>query len=299
MQTTQIEGIETKNSIGTKIISLWNRVPLLIRSVINGFGVFLVFQAGAGALFVTNIKVMPNIPWSLPIGLAYLWVVFQFFNGRWGTSGSSEARRQSMRARRLKRPEILPAFGAGLAVMLFFIATTILSYRLVVIPGEELPIDDLPWWTVYSILILISVVAGVAEESGFRGYLQAPLEKRYGPVAAIGVGSIVFWLAHLNHANGVPRIFALCIMGASLGVLAWSSRSIYPAIIAHASADTLIFTGSVSGIGPDYLWEPKQLSETGLDGFFWIVVVTIIVTGLVGGLLMRKLRCITGESPQV
>jgi membrane protease YdiL (CAAX protease family) len=295
MQTTSNESTENPERTLAKISNLWRRVPLLVRSIVNGFVVFGIFQAGAGALFVINLEVLPQVPWSLPLGLVYLWLVFQFFNGRWGTAGSSEARRQSMRARRLGPGERLPAFGAGLAVMLFFIATTIMSYRLVVIPGDELPIDGLPWWTVYSILILISVVAGVGEECGFRGYMQAPLEKRYGPVVAICVCAIFFWLAHLNHANGVPRIFALFLMGASLGVLAWSTRSVYPAIIAHASADTIVFSGSVSGIGPDYLWEPRQLRETGLDGFFWVVLATIIVTALVGGLLIRKLRRITAE----
>ena len=295
MQTTSTESPGNEERFWAKIAKRWQRVPLLIRAVVNGFAVFFVFQAGAGALFVTNLSVLPNIPWSLPLGLAYLWLVFQFFNGRWGTTTSARARRQSMHARRLNPGERLPAFGAGLAVMLFIIATTIMSYRLVVIPSEEFPIDNMPWWSVYSILILISVVAGVAEESGFRGYLQAPLEKRYGPIVAIGVSSIFFWLAHLNHANGVPRIFALIIMGASLGALAWSTRSIYPAIIAHASVDTIIFTGSVSGVGPSYLWEPLQLKETGLDGFFWVVLAMIIVTGIGGALLLGNLRRITAN----
>jgi membrane protease YdiL (CAAX protease family) len=293
MQTTPIESQENNEQADSNIIKYWRRIPLMVRSVVSGFVVFGIFQGGAGALFITNMEVFPKIPWSLPVGLAYLWLVFQFFNGRWGSAGFSEARRQSMRARTLRSSERLPAFGAGLAVMLFFIATTIMSYRLVVIAGEELPFDQLPWWTVYSILILISVVAGVAEESGFRGYLQRPLEKRYGPFVAIGVGAVFFWLAHLNHANGVPRFAALFIMGASLGALAWSARSIYPAIIAHAGADTIIFTGSVSEIGPDYLWNPRQLSETGIDGFFWVVLATILVTGISGALLMRKLRRIT------
>ncbi len=293
MQTTSIEGTEAMEHNQSSIVKLWRRIPLLIRSVVSGFVVFLIYQLGAGALFMANLEFLPNIPWSLPIGLAYLWVVFQFFNGRWGSAEFAKARRQSMRARTMRPGERLPAFGAGLAVMVFFIATTIMSYRLVVIEGEELAMDQLPIWTVYSILILVSIVAGVAEESGFRGYMQAPLEKRYGPIAAISVGAVFFWLAHLNHANGVPRFSALFIMGASLGALAWSARSIYPAIIAHASADTLIFTGSVAEIGPDYFWAPKQLSETGLDGFFWIVLATIIITGVVGALFMKKLRRIT------
>jgi len=277
----------------SRIIGLWQRLPVILRATIGGLFVFFVFQTGSTLIFIANMSLSPSIPWLLPVGLTYLWVMFQFFNGQWGFRSTAIARRESMRARRLDRAEWAVALGAAFPVMIFFIAVTMISYRLVVVPSEELPMPDMPWWSTYSVLLMISIVAGVSEEVGFRGYIQSPLEKRYGPVIAICVASALFWIAHLNHANGVPRVGALFIMGASLGTLAWCARSIWPAIIAHATADTLIFMGSVSSIGPDYIWEPVPLKESGVDGFFWIVILLVVLSGIAAFVMLRRLAAMT------
>ncbi len=294
MNSTSLQSEKTTKRWGSAITRLWHRLPVLIRALVGGFFVFSVFQAGSSAIFIGNMEFAPSVPWMLPVGLLYLWIVFRFFNGQWGFKSTADARRESMRARRLNRAEWGAAIWAIVPVMVFFIAVTMLSYRLVVIPGEELLMPELPWWSTYTALLMISIVAGVAEEAGFRGYMQAPLEKRYGPVAAISVASVMFWIAHLNHANGVPRVLALVIMGASLGLLAWCSRSILPAIIAHAAADTIVFMGSVSSIGPDYIWMPVPLKESGIDGFFWVMAATVVVSGAASAFTLKRLAAITG-----
>lgn len=276
---------------------LWSRLPVLIRAIVGGIFVFLVLQTGCSLLFIANMRVAPSIPWSLPLGLLYLWVGFQYFNGRWRPHATSVARRESMRARRLSRREWPPALAACAAVIVFIIATTIISYRLIDIPVEEMGVPESSKLSLYASLLLISIVAGVSEEAGFRGYMQTALEKRYGPVFAVAVSALMFWVAHLNHANGVPRIVSLCIMGASLGTLTVFARSILPAMLAHATADSIVFIGSVSGIGPDYLWHPAHLRETGLDGFFWFTIVAAFVSGVLGYLSLRRLARIPDESP--
>ena len=50
-----------------------------------------------------------------------------------------------------------------------------------------------------------SFADGVSEEAGFRGYMQGPLMRRYGPVVAVLVVSVVFWVAHFNHPSGIAR----------------------------------------------------------------------------------------------
>ena len=42
-----------------------------------------------------------------------------------------------------------------------------------------------PLWQIWLYIILTASVAGITEEVGFRGYMQTPLEKRYGPVKGI------------------------------------------------------------------------------------------------------------------
>jgi len=292
--TTTSKAPATAEATGeTRITRSWRRLPVLLRSILAGLFVFLVLQTGSTLIFLANLGTTPAIPWMVPVGLAYLWFAFRFFDGRWGPKSTAAARRESMRARRLDRREWIAALGAVVPVMVFFITVTMISYRLVTVPSEELPMPEMPWWSTYAALLMISVVAGVAEEAGFRGYMQAPLEKRYGPVVAIVVASVFFWVAHLNHANGVPRLGALFVMGASLGLLAWCARSILPAIVAHAAADTIVFMGSVSGVGPDEIWEPVPLQESGIDAFFWIVTVLVVLSGIAAAVMLRRLAAVT------
>jgi membrane protease YdiL (CAAX protease family) len=147
-----------------------------------------------------------------------------------------------------------------------------------------------PWWTVYSTLIMVSIVAGVSEEAGFRGYMQAPLEKRYGAAVAIGVTAVAFWLAHLNHPSGLARGPSLLIMAIALGALAFASRSILPPIVTHAFADSVVFTGAQSEIGPEWLWSPPLLGESGFDVPVVGTIVVATVAGIVAVMAMRRLR---------
>ena len=120
------------------LLRIWFRLPVLVRAIVGGGFVFLVLQTGCNLLFVANMQVAASVPWSLPLGLLYLWVVFQYFNGRWKPRSTSFARRDSMRARRLSGREWPPALVACAAVVVFIIATTVISYRLIDVPAEEM-----------------------------------------------------------------------------------------------------------------------------------------------------------------
>jgi len=80
-----------------------------------------------------------------------------------------------------------------------------------------------------------------SEEAGFRGYMQGPLEHRYGPASAILTTSVIFGLLHLSHGAFIPAILFDMGWGALYGLLAWRSGSIVPAFVLHAAADFLEF----------------------------------------------------------
>ena len=85
-------------------------------------------------------------------------------------------------------------------------------------------------------------------------------------------------------------------MGIALGALAFASRSIIPALITHAFADSVVFVASQAEVGPEWLWSPPLLSEAGIDG---PLVGTVGVAGLAGViaiLAMRRLRRVTAHS---
>ncbi|MBM4003849.1 MAG: CPBP family intramembrane metalloprotease [Planctomycetes bacterium] len=77
--------------------------------------------------------------------------------------------------------------------------------------------------------LLIGVLPGLCEELLFRGYMQTRLLARFPAWVAIGVSALAFAAAHMEplHAIGV---FPL---GVWLGIVAWRSGSIWPAMLAH------------------------------------------------------------------
>jgi membrane protease YdiL (CAAX protease family) len=277
----------------------WRRIPLIIRTILWGLLVFTILQNGWLVFFALNMQTSPSVPWSVPLGLLYLWVAFQYFNGRWWPSSTSSARKEMMRARGLTGEEWRWALAGCFLLMILIIACAILSYRLIEVPDEGTGLPELPSWSLYSSLLMISIVAGVSEEAGFRGYIQGPLENRYGPVFAIGVTSLMFWVVHLNHPSGPARFPSLIIMGIALGALTAAARSILPAIVTHAAADSVVFVGATAEIGPDSLWHPVLLTESGVDRAFWMALVIIVVTVVAGTFVLRRLATLTAEGHEI
>lgn len=76
---------------------------------------------------------------------------------------------------------------------------------------------------------IIAVLAPVAEEVFFRGYMQTRLRRRWGPIWAIGITALAFGAMH---ADLVHTPFAIA-MGVALGYVAERSGSIRPAIAGH------------------------------------------------------------------
>jgi membrane protease YdiL (CAAX protease family) len=267
----------------------WARLPLTIRAIASGLFVFAVLQFGWNAFVMLNMRIWPAIPWNVPLGLFYLWLLFQLFNGRWGPRSTREARKQCMRARRMTREEWGSAFVASLAVAVFVISFLSWMQRLVPIQGSGINLPTLPWWSEYSILVMISIVAGVSEEAGFRGYIQGPLERRYGAVVAIGMTATVFWLAHLNHSSGFALLPSLIVAGSTFGALAYSAQSILPVIVVHAAVDIIQLVGSTAEIGPHSFWEPPLLGVSGADPGFLATLAIAVLSGVAAAFAMRRL----------
>ena len=92
------------------------------------------------------------------------------------------------------------------------------------------------WITGPLFVVFIGLVPGVVEELFFRGFIQRRLLRRWPPALAIGVTSVLFALVHLDPTCVV---FALPL-GVWLGVIAWRTGSIWPAVACHAAVNTLV-----------------------------------------------------------
>jgi len=101
-------------------------------------------------------------------------------------------------------------------------------------------------------LLAIAVSAAVVEETAFRGYMQKPMEDRYGVVPPILVTGVMFWFVHLDKVT-VTHLPGHLAASAVFGLLACFTRSLAPAMVAHAAADLLLQPAYLSR-SPQFVW---------------------------------------------
>lgn len=90
-----------------------------------------------------------------------------------------------------------------------------------------------------AVMVMAVVVAPLAEEVIFRGYLY-PVGKRYlGPFVSLGITSLLFAVLH-GHAASIPALFALAVC---LGLAYEKSGSLLVPMIMHAVFNAVSIAG--------------------------------------------------------
>lgn len=244
----------------------WQRLPIIVRAIVIGFCVFAIGGVIAWTLVLTFI---PS-PWSIPVMLVILWVYWRYFRGDWWPKTTSALRQRCIRSSRLSADTWKWSLIAALAAAALLQAALVITFRIIEFPADKwrLPYDfsALPAWQIWALLVLAAVVAGVTEEIGFRGYMQVPLEKRYGPVTGIVIVSIVFVFAHLNQAWAGGIIVVVFAISIIWGVLARVSGSLIPGIISHSATDVVNFSYWWTDVAGSF--DHKPISTTGIDAHF-------------------------------
>jgi membrane protease YdiL (CAAX protease family) len=260
------------------LLKLWARLPVVIRAIAVGFFVFAI--VGSMAWTLTLALVPP--PWSIPVMLILLFLYWRYCSGEGGPNSTKAHRRWCFRSTRLPAQVWAWSLVAALSAALLLQAILVFTFRIVEFPAEAwvLPYDfsALPAWQVWMLVVLAAFVAGITEEIGFRGYMQVPLEKRYGPVAAIGIVAIVFTFAHLNQAWAGGILLVLILIGTLWGVLARVSGSLVPGIISHGSADVVNFSYWWTDIAGSY--DKRPVGETGVDQHFVTAAAAVVLLSL-------------------
>jgi membrane protease YdiL (CAAX protease family) len=263
---------------------LWQSVPVILRAVIAGA---LVASAGTlpwSFLVSANLKHLSSLPWAVPVTALYLWLFWRYMRGSWWPSSTSEFRRMSCRANNLSSDVWGASIIAGILGLIAIILFQQIMSRLVVLPRQEQPdVTQFSILTVASWLIMSGIVAGVAEETAFRGYMQGPIEHRHGPVIAIVTTGILFGFAHFTHPEVSLILMPYYVAVAAVyGGLAYLTNSIYPGLALHAGGNILgsfdLFTRGRSE------WQapaaPSPLIwQSGMDAGFVILVGAFLVTG--------------------
>lgn len=128
------------------------------------------------------------------------------------------------------------------------------------------------WGDLIMGILIIGVLAALAEELFFRGTLQRIISRHNtaGNHTAIWITAFVFSAFHFQFYGFVPRL----LLGAYFGYLVWWSRSLWLPVIVHAINNSAVVMTD---------WQARcsgeaNLSETiGRDNI-WIVLVSLCMT---------------------
>ena len=179
--------------------ALWVRLPVLVQAVLTGLAVAAAGTLPWATLVSINIK-HPALPWAVPITAVYLWLFWRYVRGGGWPQSTAAARRASSRANSLPEDLWGPALLAGVLGLVGVLLLQGVLGRLVDLPQQrDLDVSQFPALTVLLWVLMSSLVAGVVEETSFRGYMQTPIERRHGPVIAILVTGSLFGLMHFTH----------------------------------------------------------------------------------------------------
>lgn len=264
----------------------WMKVPLIVRAVLLGFGVSSLGIV-IWVLLVTNIP----IPGAIAAIGGILILYWMYFSGKWNPLNTQGFRRFCMRQINLKRQVWIWGLVAALIIFLFLNATLILTFRIIEFQPEIFKtfnyLNDFPSWKGWLMIFGVSLVAGICEEIGYRGYMQAPLEQKYGPIAGITITSLVFVVVHLHQAWAGGILVQIFVISFMIGYLAYSTNSLLPGIIAHVSFDII----NVSYWWSDVVgtFERKPISMTGVDNHFIITVLLVLILSFLFIVSVRKL----------
>jgi membrane protease YdiL (CAAX protease family) len=269
------------------MLSLWRRLPIIVRAVIAGLTVAVTGTLPWAFLAGWNLRVIPGVPWAiLPMAL-YLWLYWQYLNGAGWPRTSAEGRRTSLRANGLSGDIWGLSLVAGTIGLTALLPLLGIMSRLVRLPAESQPINvpsHMPFITVFLLLVMASIVAGVVEEAAFRGYMQGPIERQHGPIMAILVNGTLFGFAHYHHhpASVLAMLPFYISVAAVYGGLAYATNSILPGLVLHAGGDVFSLTRLWTTGQPEWqvsVTPPALIWETGADAAFLGYVTAFILLG--------------------
>ena len=265
-----------------------------------GFGLLafaITILAGGiwSVLLVTNLRISPAIPWSVPAMALLLWMMWSYLGGRGWPRSTSEARRRYLRANRRSGRTYLWALVAGVLSVVALAGYWIVLFQLVKMPPNALPdVSSYPRMTMALMILMGSLVAPLMEEAGFRGYFQVALEHAFrGPVAVM-VSSLVFALAHYAHGILWPKLLVYFLAGIAFGVTAYLTNSTLPAILPHMIGDLTFFT---------FVWPHdaarRLVWDSGTDNWFWIhLAQAMVFTVLAVWVFQRLARVSSQDTPR-
>lgn len=241
----------------------------IVRAVLTGLAVGLL-AANVWPLLLLKLGMPLAALTEIAFLVAYVWWV----RGGGPPHAWKRPRAEALRAGPLRARQWLWGLLAAASFAITVHAAIVVLFRLVPFPAAAfhagydfsfIPTAPLRWFAV----VISAASAGICEETGFRGYMQRPIERRYGPFVAILISSTFFMLVHLSKSwstiGMIPIVFGA---GVLLGLLAYASQSLVFCMIGHTIMDIGLFAYWWTQIAGKF--SQKPISVSGVDQAFFI-----------------------------
>jgi membrane protease YdiL (CAAX protease family) len=264
------------------------RALVVVRALIVGLLVGMI-AANVWPLLLLNLGMPVAAIAELVFLGAYVW---------WVSGGGPPHSLKAVRADNFRvRPLSAAQWTWGLIAAVSFAATVhaslVLLFRIVPFPAAAfhrgydfsfIPSHQMQWLA----CIVSALSAGICEETGFRGYMQRPIEKSAGPIVAIAISSLAFMLIHLTKdwalIGMVPIVFGA---GVLLGALARAAGTLVFGILGHWFMDIGLFAYWWTQIAGTFSQRP--IAETGVDMAACIEVLVFAIALVVLLIAMGRL----------
>lgn len=242
-------------------------------AVAKPLGAYLLWNVAAWNLVVGAMAAGWTLPGLAGVALLFGWFlqVYVLRSGR-----PNEVRRWALlRLRPLSRDAALATAAAIPVLLALSWSVGEVWTRLVPVPPESFrpfeSLTDTPEGRL-TVVFFALAVAPILEEFIFRGMVQHPLERRWGPAPAIGLTTLVFALFH-----ALPWVLPIhLVLGLAFGYAVYATRSIWAGVVLHAANNSF----AALGVGAEPPQLPPTVWETGPTPDLWAALAVLAVSSV-------------------
>lgn len=259
------------------VLRLLRRLPVVLQAMVIGMVVTAAGTIPWALLVGANVRLSPSVPWAVAAMTVWLYLYWKYWSGAWWPQSTVTLRRESIRSVVLPKPIWRWSLWTGVLAGTSLVALEMVVLRMVHIPAMgPAPLSRIPMHSLIALAVMSAVAAGVPEEVGFRGYMQVPIERHYGPVFGVLFVAFVFALAHLNHGLSIFIAFDF-LFGLVFGILAYRANSLLPGATLHCVFDVILFVAGRRIAAP--LVAKPLIWSSSTDLWFWACSVAFVLLG--------------------
>ncbi len=269
----------------------------VLPAILIGMAITMVGTMPRNILFFANMQYFNSVPWAVPVLALYMWFFWRHLQGNGPPAETSTLRRTLMRANPLSGVVWFWSLLAGTLGIIALVIGLRFANRMIALPEQSLPdIAQVPRFTMLALLLMSAPVAGIIEEIAFRGYMQKPVEEKYGLFVAILITGTMFAVAHLDFTLVLWPYYVL--VAAIYGTVTYLTKSILPAVVLHTGGN--IFSNFDLWLHGRAEWQTGAESsaliwQTGADDAFWTAGLLLAVMTVMAVIAYAKLARITGH----